>query len=166
VTQELHGQHVHSMISWELCKQDFDSDGGTFRDIYIFKTTLPDWQLLFDFLRTPYKLKFLVDGEPQMLPRTVDELFVVRQQSAPSLNFYLGDIFVACYSFTVEEIEFVIDAREIACQSDLDLVLGFMRKVGDALHKPTVLTPENLPTSPIIIYEPETGTFTHHKAPT
>jgi hypothetical protein len=151
------------MIPWASCKKDFDTDGGDFRDVYAFKTTIYDWQVLFDYLRGTYLLNFSKDGEPQIFPTTIDEVFDLRQQSAPSLNLRVGRILVQCFFITPQEIEFDIDAREIECQSDLDVLLGFMQEIGNVLHKPTVLTPENCPEYQIITYDPQVRQFEYHK---
>lgn len=61
------------------------------------------------------------------------------------LKIYLDDIVVACHFFTDEEIELDIDPREVTSQTELDLVLNFLRLLGTRLSKDTILTPENLP---------------------
>jgi hypothetical protein len=150
------------MIRWEICKQDFEWD-GSWRDIYIFKTTLHDWQTLSDFLRTTYELKYSIDGEQQAFPKLVNKAFAVRANASALLNFQAHKILFACHFFSPEEIEFDIDPREIKSQSDINVLLNFMQRIGNVLCKPVVLTPESGREFPIISYEPASQKFQHHK---
>lgn len=151
------------MIRWEMCKQDFEWDDGSLRDIYIFKTTLHDWQTLSDFLRSTYELKYSIDGGHKAFPKLASEVFAVRAKANAQLNFQAGKILFACHFFDPEEIEFDIDPREIKSQSDLDTLLNFMQEIGNAICKPVSLAPENGREFPIISYEPASGKFHHHK---
>ena len=150
------------MIQWETCKQDFIWD-GSWRDIYIFKTNIHDWQTISDFLRTSYELKYSIDGDVKPFPKSASEVFNQRAHANTLLNFHVGKILFACHFFSPEEIEFDVDPREIRSQSDLDLLLKFMRLTANCISKIIVLTPENGREYPIISYEPLTGKFQHHK---
>jgi hypothetical protein len=150
------------MIRLEECKQDFEWDGAL-RDIYVFQTTLQDWQTLSDFLRLNFELEYSIDGKEQPFPKLVSEVFAVRAQANTLLNFQAGKILFSCHFFTPGEIEFDLDPRNIKTQSDLDVLLDFMRQAGNSVCKPVVLTVENTPEIPIISYESAEGEFKHRK---
>jgi hypothetical protein len=128
------------MIHWQTCKKDFEWD-GSWRDIYVFKTTLDDWRALCACLRAAYELGFQIDGITQPFPPAPEEVFAIRKQGSPLLRVRVGGILVACHFFTPEQMEFDIDPREVTSQSDLDALLGFLRRVGDAVGKPVAVTP-------------------------
>jgi hypothetical protein len=71
---------------------------------------------------------------------------------------------VNCHFFSESEIEFDIDPREVISQAELDILLIFLQQVGNAVHHPVVLTPENGPKHPIISYEPKLGQFRYHES--
>lgn len=78
---------------------------------------------------------------------------------SPLLNFDVGSIDVACHFFETTQIEFDILPSQIACQSDLNELLGFLAFVGDVVRDVVILTPENRPSEPIIAYNPQTKAF-------
>ena len=146
------------MISWEAYKKDFEWD-DSFRDIYVFKTTCDDWRSACEHLSQHYKFEFQVDGIAQPFPASVEDVFAIRKQASPLLQFSAGNILVMCHFFTPDEIEFDIGARDITSQLDLDALLGFLRMVGDVVKKPVSLTPENVPECSVITYDPQSGKF-------
>ena len=150
------------MIDWKTCKQDFEWD-GSWRDIYVFRTTLEDWRLLFGLIRSDYRLESSADGVVQSLPSTGDDLLAIPGQFLPHWRFHVGEIRVVCHLFSAEVMEFDIDPREVTSQTDLDTLLGFLQRLGDVVSKPVVLTPENGPEIPIITYEPTTRAFQYHE---
>ncbi len=151
------------MIRWKICQQDFKFDGAWF-DIYVFEITIKDWQSLFNVLQTSYEFSYSIDGELQQLPKQIKEVFLVRKSADPALSFPVGKILVNCHFFSENEIEFDIDPREVNSQIDLDALLIFLQQVGNAVHRPVILTPENGPKHPIISYEPELGRLQYHDA--
>ena len=151
------------MIQWETCKQDFEFDGA-WLDIYVFGTTIEDWQSLFNVLQASCKFEYSVDGEPREFPKTVEEVFSVRESANPALSFQVGKISVVCHFFHEKEIEFDIDPREVASQAELDTLLNFLHQVGDTIRRSVVLTPENGPEHPIITYDSELEKFQYHDA--
>jgi len=59
-----------------------------------------------------------------------------------------------CHFFTVEEIEFDIDTREVKGQQELNALLEFMRCLAHATDKEAVLTAENMPEIVILRVRP------------
>ena len=151
------------MISWETCKNEFAWD-GSLRDIYVLNTTIDDWRQLFAKLLVYYKFSFQVDENPLSFPNKVDEVFAIRTRKNVLLNLAVGSTSAACHFFTPDEVEFDIDPRQVTSQSDLNSLLDFLRLIGITTNKPVLLSPENLPDKPIMIYNPRTGQFEHRLA--
>jgi hypothetical protein len=82
------------MIDWNICKQDFEWEGGFFHDIYVPDTTISDWQYLFNCLRDDdrYTLKYFVDNETQSFPQIINDAFAIRQQA--TVSFHCTDGFL------------------------------------------------------------------------
>ena len=141
-------------MNWETVKSDFEWD-GSLRDLYVFDTSEADWDRFLDSLPTwSYQTRFLIDGEPAPLPDSASRAFEIRQRAVPLLQIDVGGIELCCHFFTDEEIELDLDPREINRSSDLDQLVDLMRRLGQVLHRPFVLTPENQPEFPIIRYDP------------
>ena len=151
------------MIRWDICQQDFKFNGA-WLDIYVFSIAIEHWQLLFDVLRTSYEFSYRIDGEPQQFPKEIIEVFLVQKSANPALSFPVEKILVNCHFFSKNKIEFDIDPREVISQAELDALLMFLQTVGNAVHRPVILTPENVPKHPIISYKPESGQFQFHEA--
>jgi hypothetical protein len=56
--------------------------------------------------------------------------------------------------FTVDEIEFDIDPREVKDERDLEELFDFLRRLCRISNKQTVLTPENAPDLWIFRFNP------------
>ena len=150
------------MIDWEICKQDFNWD-GSWRDIYVFDTTIEDWQQLLDFLRKEYKVQYSVDGEERDLPFSVSDIFSATQQACIFIKFQVSIILFSGHFFSQDTIEFDIDPCEVTSQIDLDIILDFMQRISFLINKSIVLTPENAREYTIIDYDSREEIFTHHE---
>ena len=150
------------MIDWERCKEDFRWD-GSLRDIYVTPATLDDWRTVYPFLRDCPGAEYAVDGVVQDPPVKVEHAFAIRSSASPILRIRVGGILVVCHFFSDDQIECDIDPREITSQPDLDALLGFMRRLGDTVRKPVLLTPENGREHPIITYVTDRREFRYHE---
>lgn len=151
-----------SMILWDTCRRDFEPDGAL-RDIYVQDTTVEHWCSLYNVLRATYRIEYSIDSTPQPLPASADEALEARSTSSPMVCFRIGSAMVNCHFFTTNEIEMDIDPREIASQTALDELLGFLRLVGDTLGRPVILSYENDEEHPFITYEPSRREFHYHE---
>ena len=141
-------------MKWEDYKAEFEFD-GSWRDIYILKTSVSDWQLLLDFLHSDvYEYSCTIGGEDATLPQRASEIFDADHEFKPLLSVKIGTVIVNCHFFTEEEIEFDLDPREIKSEIQADQVFGFMRQVGHAVSKEVVLTPENMQEMAIFKFHP------------
>src|ERR1043165_2712303 len=148
-------------VEWDACRQYFKEDSAL-RDIYIHKTSIEDWRVLFEIVRANFNVEYFIDGSPCQIPLAVDAAFAARNESHTMLRFYVGGITVVCHFFTVEQIEFDIDPREVTSKESFDELLGFIRKLGQTVNKAVVLTYENDELHPFISFESEFGEFKHH----
>jgi len=151
------------MILWESCKEDFKWD-GSLRDIYVAPATLKEWQSVHSLVSKMPGAEFLVDGVTHPLPFSVEQIFEIRPSTSPTLRIVAGRALVVFHFFCEEEIEADVDPREITSQLDLDALLAFIQKLGDATHKCANLTPENQPDKPFLIYDPTTAQFEYRDA--
>jgi hypothetical protein len=150
------------MISWSTCREDFRGD-GSLRDIYITPATLTDWRTVYSVLRERPGVEYLVDGVAQALPASVEQALAVRASSSPMLRFRVGRALVVFHFFSDEEIECDFYPNEIESQAELDILLGFVRQLGDTTQKRVVITPENRSEEPFISYEPQSRDFSYHE---
>ena len=148
-------------IRWETCGRNFEPD-GVLRDIYVRETSSEDWRSVFAMLGREYELEFYVDGVARPVPTGVEEVFTIRKIANPLLRFAVRNVVVCCHFFDFEEIEFDIDPRDVRSQEALDSLLGFMRRVGDTVAKPVILTYENDREHPFISYDPGQRAFSEH----
>ncbi len=120
--------------------------------------------MLCDILRTWPGFEFRLDGETASLPGDIADVFAMRTQKNPTLTVKLGTVTAAFHFFTEEVIECDIDPREVKSQIELDAVLAFLKRIGDALAKPVLLTPENRSESEFVRYEPTSQKFKYVEA--
>jgi hypothetical protein len=142
-------------IAWETVRDEFAFD-GSWRDIYILGTTIADWQGILDAIRSAsYRLTYFHADRPTELPMNATDAFPLPGQCDRHLSVWFADVLANCHFFTVEEIEFDIDPREVKGQHELNAMFGFMRCLAQATEKEVVLTPENAPE--IVIFRVSPG---------
>ena len=135
---------------WASLASDFSPD-GSLRDIYIFDTTVEDWQAIVDRVRrADVTLRFFVDGETAQLPERVADVFAIQQRATPSLRIETDGIGINCHFFARDEVEFDVDPREILGPAKLDVVVRFMKLLSETVRKAVVLTHENAPSAVIL----------------
>jgi hypothetical protein len=125
------------------CGQIFE-DTGSLHDLYIFDTTVSDWQAVIDWLRTgiyPYTFRF--DGEIGPLPEKVASIFANRAEVDAFLSLDIAGMQINCFFFWEGEIEFDLAPREVNSDERLNQLLDFMRRLGRLLHKDVALTEES-----------------------
>lgn len=149
-------------IAWETVRQEFAFD-GSWRDIYVFGTTIADWQRMFDTIRSAdYRLTYFRAGQPTELPTKAADAFPLPDECDRRLSVWFADVLANCHFFTVEEIEFDIDPREVKGQLELDALLRFMRCLAQATDNEVVLTAENMPEIVIFRVPPGNAAIEYH----
>jgi len=145
-------------IDWSAVAHEFEWD-GSLRDVYVHDTSVAEWQVVLDAIRTRYPpLTFLAGGVPSELPEIAAEVFPLWARGAPPvLGFSVGGVQVACHFFTPDEIEFDLDTREVTGPDQLRAILTFLGTLSTLTGKPAVLTPENVSDEPIFRADPISG---------
>lgn len=140
------------MVDWASVASEFEPE-GSLRDIYVFDTTLEDWQSILDAVRrADLQLRFFSDGGPAQPPERIADVFAIQQHATASLHVIDSGVQMNCHFFTQDEVEFDIDPREISGPVQFDVVVRFMKLLADATQKVAVLTPENAPSAIIMRY--------------
>src|SRR5258706_7751109 len=141
-------------VTWERCRSDFAWD-GSWRDIYVRGTSLKEWS---SFLRAlpswPYRTEYSIGGKNAPLPSDAGEVFRAKETALSFLSITVDAVVLNCHFFVPEELEFDRDPRRVDGAAAFEALLGFMRRIGVLLEASVVLTPENLPTRPIVEYDP------------
>lgn len=149
-------------IAWETVRREFDFD-GSWRDIYVFGTTITDWQRVLDALRSSeYRLTYCLDDQSVEVPTNVVDAFPVPSECTHLLSVSFAEVTANCHFFTKGEIEFDIDPREVKGQRELNALFGFMRCLAEAVDKEVVLTPENAPEAVIFRVSPARSAIEHY----
>ena len=146
---------------WQTVREEFTFD-GSWRDIYVLRTTIADWQRMLDAIRAArYTLVYFRNDERTELPGDASEVFPIPGECDRRLSVWVSDVQANCHFFTVEEIEFDIDPREVKGQQQLDDLFGFMRCLAESTGKEAVLTAENCPEIVIFRVHPAQVTVEH-----
>src|SRR2546430_276629 len=112
-------------LVWETVRNEFDFD-GSWRDICVFRTDIADWQRMLNAIRSAgYTIAYFRDDEPTELPVDVSQAFPIPGEYDRRLSVSFGEVLANCHFFTVEEIEFDIDTREVKGQQQLDALVRF-----------------------------------------
>jgi len=142
------------MMDPRLAAPDFDDDGAL-RDIYVLGTTIADWQAVWDMLREDAgRLTFAMDGTALEPPESVAEVFAHQGAHGFLASYRLGGVLLNCHFFTVEEIEFDLDPRDVDGPDDVAALAQFMAALGRATAKAVILTMENSQQAVIARFDP------------
>ena len=148
-------------LPWETVRDEFAFD-GSWRDIYVLRTEMADWQKLLDAIRAAgYTLSYFRNDQPVEMPADASQSFPLPDEFDRRLSVWFAGLQANCHFFTTEDIEFDIDPREVQGQQQLDALFGFMRCLADAVGKETVLTAENSPEIVIFRIRPGQAEIEH-----
>jgi hypothetical protein len=132
---------------------------GSLRDIYVFNMSADDWDKFLSFASSRRSV-YSFDGEERSLP-VAERLFSARGGSH-LLVIQVGSASVNCHFFAASELELDIDPREVSSAPQHNQVLEFAEAIALALQKPIVLTPENIPESPLLSFDPAASKWHIH----
>lgn len=131
--------------------ENFLKVDGSLRDIYVDNTTINDWDILIDTLKTSgYVLTYFMGENICELPDSLEKLFIDTEQ------FYLlrvqeENVIFNTYFDIIDRIEFDLDPRDFVAFEQNIIAYKFMRLIADTLNKKVKLTPEN--TSETSLFE-------------
>lgn len=136
---------------------------GSLRDIVVPGTDEDDWDPLLDLVaRLQAAGEAVVRTEPTPLPVRAPAIFAMARERHVLLAITLGRIDLNAHFFAPEEIELDLDPGQFVAPADLDVLRGFMRRLGQALRRPVLLTPEGAHEVALATYDPSTGTWQGH----
>jgi hypothetical protein len=142
-------------VDWDAVRDFFEWD-GSWRDLYVFGTTVDDWDRLLSALRTsPFAVTCGEQvGSTVPMPQSLKAHFEGDGEPLMFLSVIIEGITLNAHMFAAEEIEFDLDPREIAAAPQFGVLLRFMNFLADTVGKPVVLTPENGPQHPVLVVRP------------
>ena len=131
------------MLEWDQVRCEFYQD-GSWRDIYVLRTTIEHWQWALDALRSSsFPMGYFRAGVESSLPPSAAEAFPESGRADRLLSVDLHGPIANAHFFTETEIEFDLDPSQVFSQRELDAVLEFMQLLANATGRETILTPEN-----------------------
>lgn len=141
--------------NWDEINWIFEPDGAL-RDIYIENINIEDWKVLMDYLNLNYIIKYGPTGENQIINKLNKEYLIqmlndeTGKMECKTVSIIIDGIIINNHFFSVNEIEFDIDPREINSFEDYIKVINFMNQISQILGKPLILTGENQKEFPLI----------------
>ncbi|PTT15803.1 hypothetical protein DBR27_03175, partial [Flavobacterium sp. HMWF030] len=141
--------------NWDEIKWIFEPDGSLI-DIYAQNVKIEDWIILINYLNANHIVKYGPLGENKETSKIdLDYLIHFLNDKSGELelkivSIIIDDIIINLHFFSIDEIEFDIDPKEIYSFDNYNKILDFMNKVSELLNKPLILTGENQSEFPLI----------------
>lgn len=137
-------------INEEIYKSVFFND-GSLRDIYIIDTTIDDWNIIWDYIKTLNKVTLIVDGETVIsIPNDIIDIFEGRKDKSIFVSFDFNGVNICSHFFCISEIEFDISPKEINNTAKAEAVIKFLVTVSELLNKNVSISLENDKENPLI----------------
>lgn len=143
-------------LLWDDVREWFDPEvNGVLPDVWVPGTTLADWQAVVDLVRSRgWAYEYSEDGAVQRVPGRVEDMLGRRGEANVMLKVWPAAGVLAIFRFwSVEQIDFDVDLRELRGQERLDVLCGLLRAVGRRLAKPVLMSPEGFETQPVVGYQ-------------
>ena len=141
--------------NWDEIKWIFEPDGSLI-DIYVQNVKIEDWIILINYLNANHIVKYGPLGENKETNKIdLDYLIHLLNDKTGELelkivSIIIDDIIINLHFFSIDEIEFDIDPKEIYSFDNYNKILDFMNKVSELLNKPLILSGENYSEFPVI----------------
>ncbi|MFD7527993.1 MULTISPECIES: hypothetical protein [unclassified Streptomyces] len=132
-------------LLWDDVVSFFDPDlMGSLPDVVVPDASVEDWQAVLDLVSVSGWTFQYSEGETVLpVPRAEAVLSRPADAECPELRVWPAAGVLAIFRFwTVEEIDFDVDLRELQGQERLDVFCGFLRVVGRRLGKPVLMDAE------------------------
>ncbi|WP_326763499.1 hypothetical protein OG978_01870 [Streptomyces sp. NBC_01591] len=132
-------------LLWEDVKGFFDPDlMGSLPDVLVPETSMEDWQAVLDLVGASGWMCQYSEGETVLpVPRAEAVLSRLADAECPELRVWpTADVLAIFRFYSVEEIDFDVDLRELQGQERLDMFCGFLTAIGRRLGKPVVVYSE------------------------
>jgi hypothetical protein len=132
-------------LLWDDVKCFFDPDlMGPLPDVLVLDTSVEDWQAVLDLIAASGWRCQYSEGETALpVPRAEAVLSRSADAERPELRVWpTADVLAIFRFYSVEEIDFDVDLRELQGQERLDVFCGFLRAIGRRLGKPVLMGSE------------------------
>ncbi|MFJ4789105.1 hypothetical protein [Streptomyces sp. NPDC088794] len=146
-------------LLWDDVKTFFDPDlMGSLPDVLVPETSVEDWQAVLDLAGTSDWTCHYSEGETELrVPRAEVALSRPADAEPPVLRVWpTADVLAVFHFYSMEEIDFDVDLRELQGQERLDVFCGFLTLIGRRLGKPVVMYGEGgAPSHPVLGFDVE-----------
>ena len=129
-------------VLWDQVRDGFVVD-GSLTDIHVENTSEDQWQQFLEWLHAgPYKTEYVYGDHPLLLPKDPRELFLKREERH-LIRIDIGDVWLHCHCFSVDEIELDIDQSEVNDPVRFGRLMRFIAGFAGAVGGDVIVTPEN-----------------------
>jgi hypothetical protein len=146
-------------LRWDDVSSFFDPDlMGSLPDVRVANASVEDWQAVLDLVAEKgWKYQYSQGDGVLPVPRAEATLSRSADAECPDLRVWpTADVLAIFRFYSVEEIDFDVDLRELQGQERLDLFCGFLTVIGRRLGKPVVMYCEGGPPShPVLGFDVE-----------
>jgi hypothetical protein len=141
-------------LLWEDVKSFFDPDlMGSLPDVLVPGTSVEDWQAVLDLVgASDWTCHYRVGETVLPVPRAEVVLSRPADAECPELRVWpTADVLAIFRFYSVEEVDFDVDLRELQGQERLDVFCDFLTAIGRRLGKPVVMCCEGGPPGPPVL---------------
>ncbi|AWL32915.1 hypothetical protein ACFWQ9_03615 [Streptomyces albidoflavus] len=146
-------------LLWDDVESLFDPGlMGALPDVVVPGTSVEDWQAVLDLVEgSGWTCRYSEGGAELPVPRAEAVLSRPADAECPELRVRPTAEVLAIFRFySVEEIDFDVDLRELQGQDRLDVLCGFLTAIGRRLGKPVVMYGEGgAPGHPLLGFDVE-----------
>lgn len=146
-------------LLWDDVKSFFDPDlVGSLPDVLVPETSMEDWQAVLDLVGTSGWMCRYSEGESVLpVPRAEAVLSRPADAESPELRVWpTADVLAIFRFYSVEEMDFDVDLRELQGQERLDIFCDFLTAIGRRLGKPVVMYAEGgAQSDPVLAFDVE-----------
>jgi hypothetical protein len=145
-------------LLWDEVKDLFDPEvHGVLPDVRVTRTSLADWQAAIDLPRSRgWAYQYEVDGQIVRMPVRIEDVLVRVPHALPAVRVWpYPDLLAIFRPWSVDEVSFDVDLRQLQGQQQLDKLCVLLRAVGRRLQKPVLMYPEGFDVQPDLAYLPE-----------
>jgi len=134
-------------MNWKELKDKIYYWDGSWRDIYVLRTSLSDWKKWIDYVNANYKIDWfngkIGTNQEQVDFDVIKEYWGGNSDLCSTAKVFIDNIQINTHFFAEFEIENDIDPREFNSMEDHDRLTKYMSDISTLLNMEVILTPEN-----------------------
>lgn len=145
-----------SDLLWDEVKSFFDPDlMGQLPDVQIRGTSVDDWRKLLDLVQSSgWAWEYRLGQEPASLSSAVEVLTRLADGEYQELHVYpAAGVLMIFRPFSVDQVDFDLDLRELQGQEGIDLLCGFLTVLGHRLGKSVLTCAEGDYKNPVLGFD-------------